>query len=56
MTEQGILLSCGDGTVLEVTEVRLESRGQVSGREFAVGARLRTNTQVFPGANLEAAP
>jgi len=37
----GISIQCGQGTVLDILEVQRASKGRVSGREFASGARLR---------------
>jgi methionyl-tRNA formyltransferase len=44
---EGMRISCGGGTDLELLEVQLESRKRVSGREFAAGARLVSGTQPF---------
>jgi methionyl-tRNA formyltransferase len=46
-TGEGILLQCGEGTVLEILKVQLPSKRPVSGREFAVGARLKPGDIIF---------
>ncbi len=40
-TGGGLLVQCGGGTSIEVTEVQPASRKRMSGREFASGYRLR---------------
>lgn len=39
-TADGMLVACGESTVLEIAEVQLPGRRAVSGRAFANGARL----------------
>ncbi len=46
LTDQGMLVSCGAGSALELVEVQVESRKRVFGRQFAVGARLRPGERV----------
>jgi methionyl-tRNA formyltransferase len=45
--DDGILLQCGTGTVLEILQVQLPSKRPVSGREFAVGARPKPGDIIF---------
>jgi methionyl-tRNA formyltransferase len=40
-TSEGLRVVCGQGSVLELTSVKLEGRKQVSAAEFARGARLQ---------------
>jgi methionyl-tRNA formyltransferase len=46
-TQHGILVQCGDGTVLEILEVQMPAKHVVSGREFANGAHLQTGEVIF---------
>jgi methionyl-tRNA formyltransferase len=46
-TEKGILILCGEGTVLEVLEVQMPAKAKVTGREFANGARAHTGELIF---------
>jgi methionyl-tRNA formyltransferase len=46
-TQSGILIQCGKGTVLEIQGVKPANRRPMSGREFGVGARLKTDIQLF---------
>jgi methionyl-tRNA formyltransferase len=41
VTQSGIRVQCGGGSVLELLEVQLAGRNRISGRDFASGARLR---------------
>jgi methionyl-tRNA formyltransferase len=41
VTQRGIRVQCGSGTVLELLEVQLAGRNRITGRDFASGARLR---------------
>lgn len=41
LSGNGLRVQCGEGTVLELLEVQLPGRRRVSGREFAIGARLK---------------
>lgn len=43
-----IRVQCGDGTVLKFLEVQLPAKTKVSGREFAIGARLRPGQRICP--------
>jgi methionyl-tRNA formyltransferase len=43
----GIRVQCGNGTVLEIIEVQPASKRPITGREFAIGARLALNEVVF---------
>jgi methionyl-tRNA formyltransferase len=43
----GISIQCGQGSVLNILEVQRPSKGRVSGREFAAGARLGAGEIVF---------
>jgi methionyl-tRNA formyltransferase len=40
-------VGCGGGTVLQVLELKPEGKGTVSGGEFANGARLKPNSEIF---------
>jgi methionyl-tRNA formyltransferase len=46
-SEQGILIQCGEGTILEVLEVQMPAKAKVTGREFSNGARLHAGELVF---------
>ncbi len=46
-SRDGINVSCGHGSVLEVLELKLEGKSVTSGREFASGARLRPGEHLF---------
>ncbi|MBN1566761.1 MAG: methionyl-tRNA formyltransferase [Acidobacteria bacterium] len=46
-TKSGILVQCGEETVLEILRVQLPAKSVVSGREFANGARLNPGKLVF---------
>jgi methionyl-tRNA formyltransferase len=41
-----VFAACGDGTSLQLAEVRLEGRKRVAARDFANGARLRTDEKL----------
>jgi methionyl-tRNA formyltransferase len=43
----GISIQCGQGTVLDILEVQRPSKGRISGREFASGARLHAGEILF---------
>lgn len=43
----GISIQCGQGTVLDILEVQRPSKGRISGREFASGARLHAGEVLF---------
>ena len=47
LTADGMRIQCGEGTILEILEVQKPSKGRISGREFAVGARLRIGDRIF---------
>ena len=47
LTQNGIQVWCGDGTLLELLEVQLPGRRRVSGRDFANGARLAPGEEIF---------
>lgn len=46
-TRDGMRVQCGNGTVLELIQVQPASKRPVTGREFAIGARLTPNEVVF---------
>jgi methionyl-tRNA formyltransferase len=49
LTADGILIQCGNGSVLEILQLQLPSKKPVSGRQFAAGARLKPNEAIlFP--------
>ena len=45
-TSEGLRVVCGQGSVLELTSVKLEGRKQVSAVEFARGARLQAGERL----------
>jgi methionyl-tRNA formyltransferase len=47
LSDSGILIECGNGSVLEVLEVQRPGKSRVSGRDFANGARLHANELIF---------
>lgn len=49
VTQDGLLVTCGEETILEILEVQLADRKRVSGRDFANGARLRPGDALFSG-------
>ncbi len=46
-TADGMRIACGNSTVLQVLEVKLEGKGSTSGRGFANGFHLRPGEPVF---------
>ncbi len=46
-TANGMLVQCGQGSVIEIMEVKPPNRRPISGREFSVGARLEQGTRIF---------
>ena len=47
LSQTGMHVQCGEGTVLELLEVQMPARSRVSGREFASGVRLQTGELIF---------
>jgi methionyl-tRNA formyltransferase len=47
LTEHGMRIRCGQGTVLEVIEVQMPGKPRISGRAFAAGARIKANQSLF---------
>jgi len=47
VTKDGLRVQCGNGTTLELLQLQPASKRAVSGREFAIGARLKANEFVF---------
>jgi len=47
VSERGLQVLCGEGSVLEITEIQKPSRKRVNGREFASGAQLTANEILF---------
>ena len=47
VSERGMRVQCGGGSVLELVEVQRPGKGRVSGREFVSGARVRPGDVVF---------
>ena len=47
LLQQGIRVQCGEGTALDLLEVQRPSKNRVSGRDFAMGARMRAGELVF---------
>lgn len=45
-SQDGLRIQCGNGTVLEIVEVQRPGKSRVSGREFAIGARLQPGTLI----------
>jgi len=45
--QDGIRVQCGGGTVLDLLQVQPTSKRPVTGREFAIGARLKPNEVIF---------
>jgi methionyl-tRNA formyltransferase len=41
LSDDGILVQCGDGTILNLLEVQMPGKTRITGRQFASGARLR---------------
>jgi methionyl-tRNA formyltransferase len=46
-TNQGMYITCGEGTRLEILEVQPAGKKRISGRDFANGCRLRPGERVF---------
>jgi methionyl-tRNA formyltransferase len=49
-TGSGLRVQCGQGTVLELLEIRIEGKNSATGREFAAGYRLRQGDLLFGDA------
>jgi methionyl-tRNA formyltransferase len=47
LSEQGIRVQCGDGTVIDLLELQAPAKKRVTGREFVNGIRLRAGEQLF---------
>ncbi len=47
LSQDGIRVQCGEGTVLDLLEVQMPAKSRVSGRQFASGARLHASDLVF---------
>jgi methionyl-tRNA formyltransferase len=47
ITESGLRIRCGNGSVLEVTELQKPSRKRINGREFANGEHLIAHETLF---------
>jgi len=47
LSQEGIRVQCGEGTVLDLLEVQMPAKNRVSGRQFANGARLRAGELAF---------
>jgi methionyl-tRNA formyltransferase len=47
LTQHGLRVQCGEGSVLEIRELQKPSKKRINGREFASGARLRRNESLF---------
>jgi methionyl-tRNA formyltransferase len=47
VSTNGIRVQCGESSVLELLEVQLPAKDRVSGREFAIGARLHAGELLF---------
>jgi methionyl-tRNA formyltransferase len=47
LTENGMHIQCGKGSVLEVLEVQMPGKARISGRAFANGARIRPQQILF---------
>ncbi|MBP1609541.1 MAG: methionyl-tRNA formyltransferase [Acidobacteria bacterium] len=47
LTECGMHIQCGQGTVLEVIEVQMPGKQRISGRAFAAGIRIKPNQSLF---------
>ena len=48
LTQGGILVQCGENTVLEVLQLQVAGRKRVTGRQFASGARASPGESLFP--------
>ncbi|MEJ2245121.1 MAG: methionyl-tRNA formyltransferase [Acidobacteriota bacterium] len=47
LTQNGLRVQCGEGSVLEIRELQKPSKKRINGREFASGERLRRNESLF---------
>jgi methionyl-tRNA formyltransferase len=47
LTQNGLRVQCGEGSVLEIRELQKPSKKRINGREFASGERLRCNESLF---------
>jgi methionyl-tRNA formyltransferase len=47
LSQNGLRVQCGEGTVVELFEVQMPSRGRVNGREFAIGTHLQKGEPIF---------
>ncbi len=47
LTPEGFVVQCGGRTVLEITDLQVEGRRRINGREFINGARLQRGEVVF---------
>jgi methionyl-tRNA formyltransferase len=47
LSQHGLRVQCGEGSVLEIRELQKPSKRRINGREFASGARLRRNESIF---------
>ncbi len=47
LSEEGLRIQCGGGTILDILQVQRPSKKRISGREFAGGARLCAGEHIF---------
>jgi methionyl-tRNA formyltransferase len=47
LTQHGMRVQCGEGSVLEIRELQKPSKKRINGREFASGERLGLNESLF---------
>jgi len=47
LTQNGLRVQCGEGSVLEILEIQKPSKRRINGREFSSGARLRLHDSLF---------
>ena len=47
VTQNGLRIQCGEGSVLEILEIQKPSKRRVTGREFASGGRFQPNESLF---------
>jgi methionyl-tRNA formyltransferase len=47
LSDSGMRVQCGEGTVLELMELQLPGKRRVTGREFASGARIKPGDVLF---------
>jgi methionyl-tRNA formyltransferase len=47
LSDVGMKVQCGEGTVLELLEIQMPAKRRVSGREFANGTRIRPGEVIF---------